>query len=129
MPPLRPPSTPFWLGHRASIQRQLDVYKSGWRCLGARLMPLRTSPVGFPVLGIASLGGGMGEEEEPPVAARRELREELGIEAADWTGLGHFDLDTSTVYCPVHLFVARRLSFTETEPDGTERIERLRLSF
>jgi 8-oxo-dGTP pyrophosphatase MutT (NUDIX family) len=33
-------------------------------------------------------GGGMKRHEEPVSAARREMREELGIEAAEWTDLG-----------------------------------------
>ena len=73
--------------------------------------------------------GGIDEGEKPRDAARRELREELGIEAAEWIDLGHFDLDTSMINGPVHLFVAKRLSFTETEREGTETIESLKLPF
>src|SRR5688500_13677057 len=41
--------------------------------------------------------GGVEEGEAPPDAARKELREELGIEATDWIDLGAIDLDTSMV--------------------------------
>lgn len=38
--------------------------------------------------------------EEPRQAAERELREELGITAAQWISLGICNLDTSIVRCP-----------------------------
>src|SRR4051812_43560910 len=73
--------------------------------------------------------GGMEEGEAPLVAARRELREELGIGAEEWVGLGSFDLDASMVGCKVHLFVAKNLSFKEADQDGTETIEELKRTF
>lgn len=64
------------------------------------------------------------ESDEPILeSAQRELEEEVGILAEDWHGLGKFDLDTSIVHCPVHLFLAKQLSFTETQREGTETIE------
>src|ERR671928_72972 len=42
--------------------------------------------------------GGMEEGEEPDSAARRELKEELGVEAEEWTDLGLVDAITSQVY-------------------------------
>ena len=33
-------------------------------------------------------GGGVKRREEPPAAASREVREELGVEIDDWTALG-----------------------------------------
>src|SRR5690242_18413664 len=53
------------------------------------------------------VGGGLEEEETPLEAAQRELEEELGIQADDWTALGKVDVDTSLVCCPVHLFLAQ----------------------
>lgn len=68
------------------------------------------------------------EEEEPPLeSARRELREEAGIEAEEWTDLGTMDLDTSIVHCPTQLFLAQGLSFTETDREGTEEMRSVRL--
>src|SRR5947207_15078559 len=43
------------------------------------------------------VSGGRDGDEEPLAAARRELKEELGIEAADWTDLGTVDPFTSMV--------------------------------
>jgi 8-oxo-dGTP pyrophosphatase MutT (NUDIX family) len=50
------------------------------------------------------LPGGAVKRGEPPVdAARREMTEELGIEAADWTGLGELrgrvDRRRDTIHC------------------------------
>ena len=74
--------------------------------------------VGRESLEVAS--GGLNPGEDPLRAAQRELREELGIEAADWASLGQMDLDTSIVQSPAHLFLARHLTFTEPEREGTE---------
>jgi len=69
------------------------------------------------------------EENEPPLeAAQREVQEEIGINADEWTQLGSFDLDTSIVHCPVHLFLAKQLSFTQTHQEGTETIKTLQVS-
>lgn len=76
------------------------------------------------------VSGAIEGDESPPAAAKRELREELGIEAAEWTDLGLVDPFTSVVLSPAHLFLARGLTFAETAPEGTEiiRAHRVRLS-
>ena len=74
-------------------------------------------------------GGGIDEGESPLEAARREAREELGVEASEWIGLGSIDPFTAVVRSPAHLFLARGLSFTPTERDGTEVIESVRVPF
>ncbi|MCT7952017.1 NUDIX hydrolase [Ancylothrix sp. C2] len=67
--------------------------------------------------------------DEPPLeAAKREVKEELGIEAAEWTDLGMFDMDTSIVNCPVFLFTATNLKFTSTEREGTETMKTVKMS-
>jgi ADP-ribose pyrophosphatase len=68
------------------------------------------------------VSGGVEDGEEPLAAARRELKEELGIEASEWTDLGRADPFTSMVLSPARLFLARKLSFGEHDPDGSEQI-------
>lgn len=70
--------------------------------------------------------GGMEEGEEPLSAARRELKEELGIEAEDWTDLGLVDAVTSQVYAPSRIFLARRLRFGRPETESTESLKPLK---
>lgn len=70
------------------------------------------------------------EENEPPLeAAQREIKEELGIEADEWLELGSCNLDTSIVNCPVYLFLARQLTFTSKNQEGTETIETVKVPF
>ena len=76
---------------------------------------------------IEVVSGGIDDEETPFVAAGRELREELGIEAAQWTSLGQIDPFTSAIHSPATLFLARKLSLLTPEPEGTELIKVLKL--
>ena len=73
--------------------------------------------------------GGVEAGEDPREAARREVEEELGFVAEDWTDLGRIDLDTSIVRCPVALFLARGLSRTEARRDGAEVMANLEVPF
>ncbi len=74
-------------------------------------------------------GGGIDEGESPLEASRREAREELGVEASEWIDLGRIDPFTAVVHSPAHLFLARGLSFSQTERDGTEVMETLKVPF
>jgi ADP-ribose pyrophosphatase len=76
--------------------------------------------VGHETLEVVS--GGLDEGEEPEAGARRELKEELGIEAAEWTAMGLVHPFTSMLLSPTRLFLARRLRFGERAPEGTELI-------
>lgn len=72
--------------------------------------------------------GAIDNNEPPLTAAKREIEEEIGIKAEELIELGFFDLDTSIVHCPVHLFLTQKFTFTEPHQDGTERIETVYLS-
>lgn len=72
--------------------------------------------------------GAIEADEAPLISAQREIQEELGIQATQWIDLGKIDLDTSIVRCPVYLFLAQNLTLNESHPEGTESIERIKLS-
>lgn len=78
---------------------------------------------------LEAVGGAIDEGESKEDAARRELREELGIEAEEFLSLGRVDPITSLVDAPSYLFLARNLTFTESEQEGTETIRRVKLKF
>lgn len=60
-------------------------------------------------------------------AAKRELKEELGIEAAEWIDAGTVHSLTSIARCTSRQFIARRLTFTDQDTEGTEDIEPVEL--
>src|SRR4051812_14061587 len=53
------------------------------------------------------ISGGMEANEDPLVAAQREVNEELGIEGTRWTELGFLYLETSMLKSPTYLFVVQ----------------------
>ena len=67
--------------------------------------------------------GGSEPEETPLEAARRELREETGITAGDWTALGTVDNSNGSTTDVAHMFLARDLSPGPAVPQGDEQIE------
>ena len=71
---------------------------------------------------VEAVAGGIDDGEPPEQAARRELREEAGIEAEEWVDLGVVDQLTEVVVAPSRLFLARRLAFLEPDREGSERI-------
>ncbi|HEY3963322.1 MAG TPA: NUDIX hydrolase [Planctomycetaceae bacterium] len=78
---------------------------------------------------IEVVSGGRGAEEAPLAAARRELEEELGITADEWIDLGPVDPFTTMLCAPAVLFLARRLNFGASRPEGTENIRCLTVDF
>jgi ADP-ribose diphosphatase len=75
------------------------------------------------------VSGGRESDEAPRAAAERELAEELGIVASEWTDLGSFDPFTTMLNAPAQLFLARGLKFGATNPEGTENITCVPLAF
>lgn len=73
--------------------------------------------------------GGCPTDEEPLAAAQRELREETGLIAAQWQQLGRAHLSNSVTDEEAIWFLATGLSQTEAEPEGTEKLEHLRVPF
>jgi len=58
-----------------------------------------------PTLGI--IGGYINAGEDPLAAAQRELREETGYEAPNWTALGHYRVDPNRGIAMGHLYLAQ----------------------
>lgn len=51
------------------------------------------------------------------------MREELGIEAQEWTDLGLVDAITSRAVSTSQIFLTRRLTFKEPDKEGVERMK------
>ena len=70
--------------------------------------------------------GGLEPGEEPLFAAKRELREEAGLEAARWTSLGHFFSSPGFANEILHIFLAEDLSPVDADPDDDEDLQVVR---
>jgi ADP-ribose pyrophosphatase len=64
--------------------------------------------------------GGLEPGEEPLATAQRELREEVGLEAATWTSLGHFFSSPGFANEILHVFLAEDLRTGHADPDEDE---------
>jgi 8-oxo-dGTP pyrophosphatase MutT (NUDIX family) len=76
---------------------------------------------------IEAVAGGVEGGESLEEAARRELREELGIEAEELVELGTIQPVTSLVRSASTLFLARRLRFAGKDEDAGEVIRTVRM--
>ena len=72
---------------------------------------------------IEAVSGGIEPNEDTLATAKRELKEELGIEARDWKHLGVVDPLTGSLVSPTQLYMAQDLTFGEQAPEGTELIK------
>ncbi len=84
----------------------------------------------FPLntLTLEAVSGGIEHEETPLEGAQRELKEELGIKAKEWTSLGHVEPLTSPHLGTQYLFLARKLFFGQSCQDGDENITLVKTS-
>ena len=73
------------------------------------------------------VSGAIDGDETEEEAARRELKEELGIVANEWIPMGFVHPMTSQLSAPAHLFVARQLRFESPQPDVSELIELVKM--
>ena len=64
--------------------------------------------------------GGVPDGEDPLDGARRELREETGVEAAEWHELARLHLSNSVTDEGAILFLATGVTHGAADPDGTE---------
>lgn len=67
--------------------------------------------------------GGSSEGEHDMLAvAKRELREEAGVEAANWTAIGTVDVCNGVTTDVQHLFLADTLTMVKNDPDPEEEL-------
>jgi ADP-ribose pyrophosphatase len=78
---------------------------------------------------IEAVSGGIDGSENKLEAAKRELKEETGIEAKEWMEMGVVDPFTTVINSPNYLFLAKNLTFSEANPEGTERIKVIKIPF
>lgn len=78
---------------------------------------------------IETVSGAIDEGESSLEAVKRELKEELGIVADEWTNLGIVNPFTSAVKSSAILFLARQLNFGKSNQDGTENIDLVKIKF
>lgn len=64
--------------------------------------------------------GGGALTQTPLESAQRELAEETGVTAGQWTDLGPFHLSNSVTNEEGRIFLAQDLTFGEAEPEGDE---------
>ena len=64
--------------------------------------------------------GGVRPDEAPLDGIRRELREETGVEATEWTGIGSYALSNSITDERGLLWLATGLTHGTAQPDPTE---------
>lgn len=65
--------------------------------------------------------------ESPLETARRELSEELGFEAEEWTDFGFVNPFTTIIESPNYLFMARKLHTVDKAPDEGEILRTVRM--
>lgn len=69
------------------------------------------------------------EDETPMKAAKRELKEELGITAEEFIKVGKVELDHSIIKSQSTQYIARGLTFGKTDQDSSEEVKLLKISF
>ncbi len=78
---------------------------------------------------LAPVGGYLEPREAPLLGAKRELLEETGYEASDWTSLGNYRVDGNRGAGTAHLYLARNARrVAEPDCDDLEEMELLHLS-
>jgi len=90
-----------------------------------RVVMLRTYKHGARRVSLTFPAGAIAPGEDPLAAAKRELMEETGYEADDWTALGDFVVQGNHRGCACHMFHARNARKV-AEPDSGD-LEEMRI--
>lgn len=89
----------------------------------------RQTKYGLEGLTLAIVGGYVLPSESPLTAAKRELLEETGCEAAEWIDLGHYLVDPNRGVATGHLYLARQARLVmKPDADDVEEQELVQLS-
>jgi len=72
---------------------------------------------------IETVSGAIDSNEDPVESAKRELKEELGMEAEEWINLGLVNPFTTVVKSSQKMFLAKKLKFGEDNQEATENIK------
>ncbi len=75
------------------------------------------------------IAGAVEENETPMRAAKRELKEEVGITAGELTKVGKIQLDHSIIKSESTQYIARRLVFGKTRRDAEEEMSVVKIKF
>lgn len=78
---------------------------------------------------LETISGALNENELPIDAAKRELKEELGLVASKWRELGYVDPFTTTVQSQNHLFLAEGITQGDSNPDEGEELKLVKVKF
>ena len=79
----------------------------------------RQTKYGIEGTSLAPVGGYLEPGEDPLEGARRELQEETGYQAEEWTALGSYRVDASRGAGIAHFFLARH-AYRVSEPDSDD---------
>ncbi len=97
--------------------------------LEGKFLCFRQTKYGLEGTSLAVVGGYLEPNEDPLAAAKRELLEETGYEAPDWTNLGAYLLDGNRGVATAHFFLARNARYVaEIDADDLEEQVLLHIS-
>jgi 8-oxo-dGTP pyrophosphatase MutT (NUDIX family) len=78
---------------------------------------------------VETISGGIDDGEQPIDAAKRELKEEIGATAGEMIPLGFIDPFTTVIKSRNYIFLARKVSFGDSNPDEMENIKIVKMPF
>jgi len=78
---------------------------------------------------LEAVSGGLEPGEDAERAGLRELQEECGLTAAEWTDMGVLNPFTGIIHSPNHMFLARGLSRSRQVRTAEEHLEVVTMSF